>query len=322
MQDRDWESRSRGQGFQGSPRGQDRDYGHRTADEGGRDRWEGPPRRNSGEQAGAGYGGGGADWRSGERDAGGRDFGARDGGSRGYREHMDERIDRTDPFSARSDRGASPMDRHGYGGGRGDGGDWRGRDYDQPWDTGRGALVRDGYARQDYGYRQQPEAAEYGGRGYDSNRTYAGEQPLNYARGGRVDEHRQGTYSRLSGGGFGSTSDGQKRRYPKGPKGYTRSDERIKEDVCDCISRADELDSSDIEVTVTKGEVTLAGTVPDRQMKFFAEQLCENVSAVTDVTNNLRVKRQDDAQRSARAGNGSTGSDADASTRRAPTAKA
>ena len=50
----------------------------------------------------------------------------------------------------------------------------------------------------------------------------------------------------------------------KGPRGYVRSDERIKEDVSDRLSMDDETDASDITVTVSQGEVTLEGTVPDR----------------------------------------------------------
>lgn len=81
------------------------------------------------------------------------------------------------------------------------------------------------------------------------------------------------------------------RRYPRGPKGYKRSDERIKEDACDSLYRADDIDSSDVEVAVQNGEITLTGTVPDRHMKFMVENICERVTAVTDITNNLRIKR-------------------------------
>src|SRR6187431_1632181 len=49
----------------------------------------------------------------------------------------------------------------------------------------------------------------------------------------------------------------------KGPKGYKRPDHRIREDVCDRLSDDDELDASEITVTVKDGEVTLEGTVND-----------------------------------------------------------
>jgi osmotically-inducible protein OsmY len=79
--------------------------------------------------------------------------------------------------------------------------------------------------------------------------------------------------------------------YGKGPKGYVRSDERIREDVCDRLSDDDELDASDISVTVSNGEVRLEGTVLDRYSKHRAEDVADAVSGVRDVTNNLRTRK-------------------------------
>jgi osmotically-inducible protein OsmY len=47
----------------------------------------------------------------------------------------------------------------------------------------------------------------------------------------------------------------------KGPKGYKRSDDRIREEVCECISQQGHVDASEVEVRVQGGEVTLTGTV-------------------------------------------------------------
>jgi hypothetical protein len=77
----------------------------------------------------------------------------------------------------------------------------------------------------------------------------------------------------------------------KGPKGYTRSDERIREDVCDRLSDDDEVDASEISVTVKGGEVTLEGTVTDRHSKHRAEDIAESVSGVRDVSNRLRTRK-------------------------------
>lgn len=77
----------------------------------------------------------------------------------------------------------------------------------------------------------------------------------------------------------------------KGPKGYTRSDERVREDVCDRLSDDDEVDASDITVTVKDGEVTLEGTVETRQAKHRAEDIADSVSGVRDVHNRLRTRR-------------------------------
>ena len=76
----------------------------------------------------------------------------------------------------------------------------------------------------------------------------------------------------------------------KGPKGYARSDERIREDVCDRLTDDPELDASSIDVRVEKGEVTLDGTVTHRQDNRHAEDLIDDVSGVKHVQNNLRVK--------------------------------
>jgi hypothetical protein len=79
-----------------------------------------------------------------------------------------------------------------------------------------------------------------------------------------------------------------------GPKGYQRSDARIQEDACDRLTRAPDIDASDIEVTTTKGEVTLSGRVRDRQQKRRAEDVMDSIPGVRDVQNNLRISRLDE----------------------------
>jgi osmotically-inducible protein OsmY len=78
----------------------------------------------------------------------------------------------------------------------------------------------------------------------------------------------------------------------KGPKGYTRSDERIKEDVNDRLNDDSRVDASDIEVSVTGCEVTLTGTVHSREEKRREEDLAEAVSGVNNVENRLRVNQE------------------------------
>jgi hypothetical protein len=90
---------------------------------------------------------------------------------------------------------------------------------------------------------------------------------------------RAGSEGLRSGGGFAG----------RGPKGYVRTDERIREDVCDRLSMDDDVDASEVEVRVENGEVTLEGTVPTRSMKHRAEDLTEDVAGVNDVHNRLRV---------------------------------
>jgi len=85
--------------------------------------------------------------------------------------------------------------------------------------------------------------------------------------------------------------DQQREHRGRGPKGYRRSDERIKEDVNDRLSDDYYIDASDIEVMVTNTEVTLTGTVNSREDKRRAEDIAESVSGVMNVENRLRVKQ-------------------------------
>ena len=84
----------------------------------------------------------------------------------------------------------------------------------------------------------------------------------------------------------------------RGPKGYTRSDERIREDVNDRLTDDGWLDASDIEVQVSSSEVTLTGQVNSREEKRRAEDIVEAISGVKHVQNNLRVKDRNASQTS------------------------
>jgi hypothetical protein len=77
----------------------------------------------------------------------------------------------------------------------------------------------------------------------------------------------------------------------RGPRGYRRSDERIKEDVCQCLTDDEHIDASNIDVTVNDREVVLSGTVESRFEKRHAEDLIERIAGVRDVINSLRVTR-------------------------------
>ncbi|MGE4063592.1 MAG: BON domain-containing protein [Rhodospirillaceae bacterium] len=75
----------------------------------------------------------------------------------------------------------------------------------------------------------------------------------------------------------------------KGPKGYKRSDERIREDISDHLTQDYLVDATLIEVVVTDCECTLNGTVATRDEKRRAEDIAERVMGVRHVQNNLRV---------------------------------
>jgi hypothetical protein len=73
-------------------------------------------------------------------------------------------------------------------------------------------------------------------------------------------------------------------------RGWQRSDERISEDVCSRLCDHPEIDTSEIDVIVEHGEVTLQGTVDDRFEKRLAEDIAETVPGVRDIHNRLRTQ--------------------------------
>jgi hypothetical protein len=79
----------------------------------------------------------------------------------------------------------------------------------------------------------------------------------------------------------------------RGPRNYIRSDARIEEDLAERLMRNDYLDATDIEIIVDNGEVTLNGSVHDRQDRRLAEDIAEAVAGVRNVQNNLRLQPTD-----------------------------
>lgn len=111
-----------------------------------------------------------------------------------------------------------------------------------------------------------------------------------------IAEGMSGGYGGMSGGyggqqqpGYGSGL-GQRGFRGMGPKNYTRSDERIREDVCERLTQDDDLDASEIEIKAEQGVVTLEGTVEERWMKHRAEDIAESCSGVREVENRIRVE--------------------------------
>lgn len=77
-----------------------------------------------------------------------------------------------------------------------------------------------------------------------------------------------------------------------GPKGYKRSKELIRQDVCEALYRNPFLDASGIEVEVgDDGVVHLEGIVDSRNAKREAESCIENLPGVEDVRNDLKFNR-------------------------------
>lgn len=150
-------------------------------------------------------------------------------------------------------------------------------------DYGRRGYGRDDYGRNDYASRARSYESDEGrgGRGWwdrtsDEVSSWFGDEDAERRR--RMDEQGQG--------GRGGGHRG------RGPRGYTRSDDRIRDDVNDRLTDDAYVDASDIDVTVSGCEVTLGGTVDSRMARRRAEDIAEAVSGVTHVQNNLRVRQQ------------------------------
>jgi hypothetical protein len=79
----------------------------------------------------------------------------------------------------------------------------------------------------------------------------------------------------------------------RGPRGYARSDERLREDICELLTEDPDLDASDIEVSVNSGTVMLSGTLDQRWQKHHAENLVARCRGVRDVDNRIGVRKRD-----------------------------
>lgn len=147
----------------------------------------------------------------------------------------------------------------------------------------RGSDIDD-FARRGYG---RDEAERSGHRGYDIGR--GDDFPTGFAGGYGTDMPRG--YRNVESG----MDRGRQSFRGRGPKNYTRSDDRIREDVCERLTMDHDVDASDIEVQVSGGTVTLSGTVEDRHAKRRAEDIAESVHGVTDVQNQIRINRGNEA---------------------------
>lgn len=175
----------------------------------------------------------------------------------------------------------------------------------RPYDQGE--YNQSGYGRGDFAQvgfghggdpRQGHALGDYRQRGYGQS---------GYNQGGYNQGYAQGDEDWGSAGyGMGGQQGRQSHR-GKGPRNYARSDERITEDLNEWLMQDDSIDATNINVSVSNGEVTLEGTVEQRWMKHRIEDLAERCSGVKDVENKIRVKRTDDSE-SDRSGSNSNAS--------------
>ena len=171
----------------------------------------------------------------------------------------------------------------------------------------------------DRGYRGQRDSWQgyenesFGGQGgRDRGRGSSGQGGYGQSGSGQGGYGRTG-YGQSGSGQYGSGRN-QGEHGGRGPKGYRRDDSRIQEDINEELTRHPEIDASEIEVKVSNGEVTLTGTVDNREAKRLAEDCAEGVSGVTEVQNQIRVQktvgaaREDEDSSSSRSKSGRSGS--------------
>ena len=70
-----------------------------------------------------------------------------------------------------------------------------------------------------------------------------------------------------------------------------RPDAQLAQELQEILTKDPELDSSEIEVEVEGGAVTLRGVVDSSDARLLAEELVESVTGVREVHNNLKVSR-------------------------------
>jgi len=276
----------------GSQGGQERSSGWRS--ESGREdnrrfgqegqRWQG--RGQSGGQGGYGYQEDQADQGYGgqRQDSGNFNFRSQDsglGGSTGtYGDYDDDfarsRYERAfggQDWGGRQDPGWRNQE-SGFGPGQRNWGATTGSQYREERDWQRG----EGMTQQRQG--RDPQSNVFGSEGYGGR--------SGYGQGSRGREWMAGSQP---GSQSGDARQGGQGYRGKGPRNFTRSDERITEDLNEKLSDDDQLDATEISVAVRQGVVTLSGTVEQRWMKHHAEDLAERCSGVKDVENNIKVRR-------------------------------
>jgi hypothetical protein len=212
-------------------------------------------------------------WREGEYGARGQREGGQGGYGQGYSQGM-----------YGQGYGQGMYGQGGYGQGFGQGG------YGQSPSQGGGYCGQGGYGRGGYGQGEyEPSGRSYGQGGYGQGGYGQGSsREGGYGQEGYREGYNYGGYS--PGLRYTSTTI-VGRFYGRGPKGYRRTDDRIREEVSEDLARHPDIDASEVEVKVQNGEVTLTGKVEDRHQKRLAEDIAERSFGVTDVHNQLKVDK-------------------------------
>ncbi|MCI3207849.1 MULTISPECIES: BON domain-containing protein [Pandoraea] len=236
------------------------------------------------------------------------------GGQRGqYRRDYDDEAmqrdfsayDQEDDYGMQPSRGRGEWRADWSESGRSRGDEFRDERYGSGRDTRDSGDSRYGVGRQSegQGYSRDAYGRDYGrdyDRDYGSGVSQGGAQQQRYGTGepgqgrwqGRQDAGQRG-YGDYGGyGPYGGNSGGPSMdmRHRQGPKGYSRTDERIREDVCERLCMAHQLEVQEVSVQVKDGHVELQGHVPQRWMKHVIEDVAEQCFGVQDVENRIRTQ--------------------------------
>lgn len=251
--------------------------------------------------------GGNAGWRDAGREQY-RDAGAMRGGTgRGDRDRSERDRSAREQWE-RSMHGDSRWEQDYRGGSGSTGGMQRGlQSGGTMGDFGTGGGHRSeyggGYAHEygrggDYGHRGGGNAGRPGGAdetpqsgGNWFTGVHGGAPDRNPGQGFGAYGYSNADEPAVRGGQGGGRDYANRDHSGRGPRNYQRSDERIREDVCERLTRHREIDASDIDIEVRAGVVTLSGHVEDKHAKRLAEDIAEEVMGVSEVRNELKAAR-------------------------------
>ncbi len=204
-----------------------------------------------------------------------RNFGRDFESERGYSDQSHSSSGQYDPLS---DYDREQTRSRGSYGARG-----RNRDFDQSYGGSRStSSSRSNYGRGDYA----PAERRDHDRGFFDK---AGDEVASWFGDDEAERRREMDYRRQQ---DEHASRGKSHR-GRGPNNYSRTDERMLEDACEHLTHDHGVDASDMEVTVKNGELTLDGKVNTRWEKRRAEDCVHDISGITHVQNNLRIREAD-----------------------------
>jgi osmotically-inducible protein OsmY len=79
----------------------------------------------------------------------------------------------------------------------------------------------------------------------------------------------------------------------RGPKNYRRSDERLREIICELLTDDPFIDATDVIVEVSEGEVSVFGTVATRSQRRAIETLVLHLHGVTELHDQLALRSEE-----------------------------